>query len=214
MRGHRFEKLEGGFRWVPVELPDAPDVPERDEAGEELLLKERLLKLGAPLRHVSCKPEFVGDWAARLQLIDGMMGTGFTLGLIGARGNGKTQMGVWLMKFCLRSGKSARYTTAAGFFMEIRACFKRDTEHTEEEIVKKYRLPNFLVIDEIGKRSDSDWENTMLFELLNKRYADQTDTLLIANLSPAEFGKTIGASISSRMSEAGGIIECDWESFR
>jgi len=54
----------------------------------------------------------------------------------------------------------------------------------------------------------------MLFELLNRRYNDLKDTILIANKSKAEFQDYIGPSLASRMNETGGIVECNWPSFR
>jgi len=70
------------------------------------------------------------------------------------------------------------------------------------------------VIDEIGKRGDTDWENNLLFHLLDKRYQDMTDTIVLANLTAEEMAKSLGPSLSDRMSETGGLIECTWPSRR
>jgi DNA replication protein DnaC len=68
--------------------------------------------------------------------------------------------------------------------------------------------------DEIGKRGESVWEGNLLFELLNNRYADRTDTIVIANLNPQDLAESLGPSITSRLNETGGVIHCDWPSRR
>lgn len=169
----------------------------------------------APARHLALKqPRIDNEWATKLALLESKIGSGFTVALVGVRGNGKTQMAVQLMVAATEQLKSAKFCTAAKFFMAIKASYRKDSQDTEFEVLRDYRSPALLVIDEIGKRSDSGWENSLLFELLNDRYNDMTDTVLIDNRPKADFVSAIGASLASRMSESGGIIECNWESFR
>lgn len=170
--------------------------------------------MGAPKRHLACEVKNDGEWGKKLELLTDKLGTGFIVALVGIRGNGKTQMAVNLMKRNTLNLRTAKFCTATEFFMEIKGTYRRDAQNTEEEIVSDYRKPKLLVIDEIGKRGESEWENTLLFELLNKRYNDMTDTVLIDNRTVEEFQTAIGPSLASRISESGGIIHCDWESFR
>jgi len=58
------------------------------------------------------------------------------------------------------------------------------------------------------------WEDRMLTALVDYRYSQKRDTVLISNLKRDEFETSMGNSILSRMVEAGGIIECGWPSFR
>lgn len=169
----------------------------------------------APARHLALQePKRTNEWGTKLTLLESKIGTGFTVALVGVRGNGKTQIAVQLMIAVTEKLKSAKFCTAAKFFMAIKASYRKDSDNTEFEVLREYRRPALLVIDEIGKRSDSGWENTLLFELLNDRYNDMTDTVLIDNRPKSDFVAAIGASLASRMSESGGIIECNWESFR
>jgi DNA replication protein DnaC len=170
--------------------------------------------MNAPKRHLDCKPKLDGEWGKKLALLTTKIGTGFTVALVGTRGNGKTQMAIQLMLDATSHLLPCRFCTAAEFFMEIKATYRKDSEQSEQDVIKKYRRFKLLAIDEIGKRSDSEWENTLLFELLNKRYNDLTDTVLIDNRAKGEFIAAIGPSLASRIDESGGIIECDWPSFR
>jgi hypothetical protein len=54
----------------------------------------------------------------------------------------------------------------------------------------------------------------LLFTLIDARYNDMKDTVLLDNNEPAQFEATMGPSIISRLNEAGGLIHCNWASFR
>jgi DNA replication protein DnaC len=168
----------------------------------------------APERHVRCKPNSDGQWGQTLEKLTAKMGTGCLVGLIGTRGGGKTQMAVELMKQVTERENSARFITAVEFFMRIKDSYRSDASTTEDKIVRQFTKPHLLVIDEVGKRGGTDWENNLLFELINRRYNKMLDTLLIDNRSQPEFTETIGPSLASRMNEGGGIIQCNWKCFR
>ena len=60
----------------------------------------------------------------------------------------------------------------------------------------------------------ADWEDRLLFELLDRRYGDMTDTLLIANSDRQTFLASVGPSLASRIQETGGTVTADWASLR
>lgn len=199
-------------------IPDA-EVRRRVEEMEAEKLHEKMTdarrKWNAPKRAIVLEnPDKTGPWGETLAKLEPKLGTGFMIALIGGRGPGKTQMGVELMKSHTKKGKFARYVTATEFFMTIKQTYKPTATDSEFDAIKDFRLPSLLVIDETGKRSESDWENRLLFELLDKRYQDMTDTLLISNEDHSQFIEAIGPSLASRMNETGGIIQCTWPSFR
>jgi DNA replication protein DnaC len=71
-----------------------------------------------------------------------------------------------------------------------------------------------LVIDEVGDFDDSKLRHRLLQDILDRRYSNLVDTLLISNQSPKAFRASVGESVMSRINEHGGIIECTWDSFR
>jgi DNA replication protein DnaC len=168
----------------------------------------------APKRHTESAITPTGEWGERLAAINKRIGKGMLVALIGIRGTGKTQMAVEVMRAATEALRSTKYITAMEFFMSIKATYRDGSGKSEQQVIDEYRAKKLLVIDEIGKRGQTDWENNLLFELINRRYNDMSDTLVIDNSAPAEFVAAIGPSIASRMNECGGIIECKWESFR
>ena len=135
--------------------------------------------------------------------------------LYGASGPGKTQAGVELMREAAAAGRTCKYATAAGFFLELKAGFRDRTRPSELEVVEAHCRPALLVLDEVGKRGESEWEGRILGEVLNRRYnAGDRDTLLVTNQGVDEAEASLGPSLSSRIKETGGMIECHWPSFR
>jgi DNA replication protein DnaC len=130
--------------------------------------------------------------------------------MFGKRGPGKTQFAVEL----LRVNRNGYYATAVEFFMAVKSSY-RDKGDGEESVVKRFAKYALLILDEIGKRGETGWENSLLFEMIDRRYRNMRDTLIISNEDRARFEANIGPSIASRMSETGGLIDCTtWKSFR
>lgn len=203
-----------GIRVVPD--ADAAKAAQDERAKRHSVLVENLRQhWNAPARHAQRDSlDMAGPWGEALRTMNASLGTGRMWAICGTRGNGKTQMAVEAMKHATQMGLSARYVSATEFFAAIKATYRKDWSETEIQVIERFRKPRLLVIDEIGKRGETDWENNLLFHLLDKRYADMTDTIVLANLGAEEMAKSLGPSLADRMSETGGLIECTWPSRR
>lgn len=155
-----------------------------------------------------------GKWGETEAKVSDRLGTGFLIALIGIRGCGKTQLAVELARKNAEKMKNSRYCTAVEFFMDVKASYRKDAEKSEAEVVEGFGVSPLLIIDELGQRSENDWENRLLYELLNRRYNAMKDTLIISNQDLAQLETALGPSLVSRMQETGGVFECNWESYR
>ena len=196
-------------------------IAERETESKEMERRDRLCKIiklqsewNAPHRHLEHRWPKTGPWGEAFKKIEEKLETGFFVALTGIRGNGKTQMSVELMISCTSKLRRALFCTATEFFMQIKSTYRRDSKHSEKDILDYFAKPSLLVMDEIGRRGETDWENNLLFELLNNRYNAVKDTLIICNMGGNELTESIGPSLTSRLNETGGIIQCNWESFR
>lgn len=154
--------------------------------------------------------------------------------MLGNRGTGKTQMAAAYSKeFCCREHNKTRYgltrsdgtyaspslynipdvviyTTAMDMLIDLRS---HQTDKCKETIAKYTDIP-LLIVDEIQVRSETEWERDMLTAVIDKRYGAVKATLLIGNVKPSELVGVLGSSIVDRSNDGGGIINCDWPSFR
>lgn len=191
---------------------DTYKIKEQNKKTQELRLT-----WNAPKRHcITSNLDKDGEWGEVASRLEEKLatGSGILVALVGKRGAGKTQLAVELMKDNTARMKSALYVSTTEWFMAIKATYRKGSDQTELDVIKQYRKPNLLVLDEYGRRGDTEWENNLLFELLDKRYADMHSTILISNQSSQELIESLGRSLSSRLMETGGIVECQWPSWR
>ena len=173
-------------------------------------------KAGIPHRYVDpFKFDESSPWAAKFHTLRDMQGSGYIVVLLGDRGTGKTRMAVELIRHRIGTADDHKglYADAIDVFMSIRDCYG-DSSRTEQAAVERFVRPAVLVVDEAHERGGSEWEGRILTAIVNKRYAQHRDTILIANTTREVFAAAIGPSIMSRLTETGGVITCDWPSYR
>jgi len=145
--------------------------------------------------------------------------------LIGGRGLGKTSMAAEIVRAGgfpndakewngVRSvgGKSAIYIRASDLFLDLREA--RDNGSSEKKELAKLEKPGLLIVDEFHERGGSEWENRIVGNLIDKRYASGRPTLLIANYTIGQLQASLSDSVRDRMRENGRAFVCDWESYR
>src|SRR5690606_41915006 len=74
--------------------------------------------------------------------------------------------------------------------------------------------PMLLVVDEAHERPDTEAQDRRMREIIDRRYKSERDTLLITNMKPEALGESIGGAAIDRIRQCGGMIPCNWGSFR
>jgi len=140
---------------------------------------------------------------------------GYIIALLGNRGTGKSQIAEQLIRYATyrKPRLTAMYARAMTIILEIRKTYS-DDGLAELDVVKRYCEPDVLVIDEFQERGETPFEDRMLTHIVDQRYGDMKDTLIIANLTNEAFKASAGPSIVDRLRETGEMIPCEWESWR
>lgn len=136
------------------------------------------------------------------------------IALVGGYGSGKTQIATELIREVTTRQFSALFVTATQLIRAIKSCYRDEIKTTEEQVISRYVRPHLLVIDEFQRRKGSEWENEQLFDIVDQRYNSLKPLVIICNQSREDFEKTMDGAILDRMNETGGVIECNWPSFR
>jgi len=208
-----------------AELPEADESDDQSLPESPAMASNRLLSaFGWPDRYLEpLENPQGGEWLAGFALAAPVIEKGGILILHGKRGTGKTQMAAEIARskrfpFDAVTGlewkRSAHYQTARRFFLTVRATFKKASDKTELEIIDRMTEPGLLVIDELQERGETAFEDRLLTHLIDARYGAKRPTILIANLSKDELGKSLGPSIVDRASENGRRIDFTWNSYR
>lgn len=134
--------------------------------------------------------------------------------LCGDNGPGKTQIATWWAAYAVRRGR--RYFKAHDLMEAIRLQYSEDrkAQAGARDTLKKAREIDYLVIDEFSELAGSDWERRTLTNILDHRYDGMLTTIVVTNHKPADAAEAVGRSVWSRAQETGGIVECDWPSYR
>lgn len=190
------------------------DTENWEERSKRLRYQQLFQEAHVPQRQAN-RTELSGtEWLEKKAKLERRIKTGFIVALIGDRGPGKTQMAVELIRHSCGIGWRSFYTTAMEFFIAIKGTYRDGSSQSEHEVIKTLTNPGLLVIDEVQERGETAWEDRLLTHLIDVRYRNESDTLLISNLKREPFLESLGPSITSRLVETGGIIECRWQSFR
>lgn len=179
-----------------------------------------------PERHVAALGSYDGPALAKAQSLwaSHVSRRACTLVLHGPRGRGKTGMAVWWAWKRGQCGKRCgTYATAYELFARIRRSWHPSSQEAEWDALKPYQRTPYLAIDQLhqcraltaGDDKAALWERMALAELLDYRYREGKTTILLATLeTPEELRQAIDADILDRVKESGGVIRCEWESYR
>jgi DNA replication protein DnaC len=231
--------------WLQTAPPqDSPEYAAMREEHIAQVVADWLHPIALPPRHARQAVEHTNkDWVAAFQKVGKRLAEheDAMIALLGARGTGKTQMAVELIRFLARHRVAqgvkpahtlerwawsyyrgspptkgfALYSNTMDFFLRLRKTFQPGADEKENDVLDDYIRPSLLILDEAHDRRGSDWENQMFTYLIDRRYQSASkQTVFIANQSKGEFEDNIGCSIADRLQECGGIVECNWQSFR
>lgn len=147
---------------------------------------------------------------------------GACLLLVGSPGTGKTHLACGIAHKIMADGYSAQFVTVSEAIRKFRASWRRDSEQSEDEVLKLYSKPDLLILDEVGVQYGTEAEQLIIFEIINRRYFDQRPMIVISNLSIVgqEDDKHsvrgyLGERALDRLRENGGrVVVFDWESYR
>ena len=140
--------------------------------------------------------------------------SGRGLVLAGKPGTGKSHLAAAIL-LRLMDRHSVRYTTMAQMVRAIRNTWRRDSEHSETEVLRYLGEElDLLVVDEVGVQYGTEGEQNVIFDVLDLRYRQMRPTILMTNQDAAGFKGYVGDRVFDRLKETSKWVPFAWESFR
>ena len=101
-----------------------------------------------------------------------------------------------------------------GMIRAIRGTWRKESEKSETEVIQMFSSVPLLVLDEIGVQYGTDGEQTIIFDVLDRRYRDMKPTILLTNQDKKGFKEFIGDRSFDRLVETSRWVSFDWDSYR
>lgn len=135
--------------------------------------------------------------------------------LSGLPGTGKSHLAAAAMLHVIKPRLWVQYVTCMALIRAVRETWRRDAEKSERQVLANFgRDIDLLVIDEVGVQYGTDGEQTILFEILDRRYSEMRPSILITNQDKAGFKSYVGDRVFDRLGETCSWVSFDWPSYR
>lgn len=131
----------------------------------------------------------------------------------GLPGTGKSHLAAAILQ-AIMPNHAGLYITCMGLIRSIRGTWRKDSERSESEVLHALCTAPLLVLDEIGVQYGTDGEQTILFDVLDRRYREMMPTILLTNQAKDGFKEFIGERSFDRLVETSRWVAFDWDSYR
>lgn len=133
--------------------------------------------------------------------------------LSGRPGTGKSHLAAAALQHIIPR-YTGLYITLLELIRTIRGTWRKDSELSEKQALANLALPDLLVIDEIGVQYGTEGEQTILFDVLDRRYREVKPTMLLTNENAAGLKTFVGERGYDRLVEVSRVVAFDWDSYR
>ena len=143
--------------------------------------------------------------------------------LFGAKGTGKTYVTTCIANELLKKCVPVLLTNLFEISKAVKSTFQNGFHESEQEFFERFEKVSFLIFDDLGvetfTKNDRDtWLQTLLFDLINRRYNAKKPTIFSSNYSLNELVNLRGIADRTvdRISEmtSGAVLKFDGESVR
>ena len=136
--------------------------------------------------------------------------SGTNLILRGNVGTGKNHLSTAIAKSVMADGYTVLRVKAGQFLTEFWAREFIERQRWLESVCNI----DLLIVDELGRSSDSKAANNAFFALIDGRYENVKPTIVLTNLDAPEIEAELGKAAADRLNGNSYTVEFNWESYR
>jgi DNA replication protein DnaC len=164
---------------------------------------------------LEAKPQLAALTAARdyVENFNQHLRDGSGLILSGLPGTGKSHIAGAILQALLPE-HVGMYATCMQAIRTVRETWRRDSERSERQVLDTFGKVAILVLDEIGVQYGTESEQTIIFDILDRRYRDMKPSILLTNQDREGLKSFIGERAYDRLTETSRWIAFDWPSYR
>lgn len=141
--------------------------------------------------------------------------------LFGPKGSGKDHLLMSAARYAIGQEVAVQWQNGLEIYAEVRDAMKkqdwRDGERTEESVKRPLvKAPVLWISDPLPPTGSlSEWQQTLLFEIVDRRYNHMRPTWVSMNVaSGKEAEERMGAATVDRLRDGALTYFCNWQSYR
>lgn len=138
---------------------------------------------------------------------------GSSLIFSGMPGTGKSHLATAILQNIMPA-KVGLYTTCMNVIRSVRGTWRKDSERSESEVLGIYASVPLLVLDEIGVQYGTDGEQTILFDVIDRRYREMMPSIFLTNQNAEGLKTFLGERAYDRLRETSRMVSFEWPSYR
>lgn len=116
--------------------------------------------------------------------------------LCGNYGTGKTHLAAAISNRLLDRGIPVLFDTFGGHLEKLKAEFDNRAEPRYLKLMKEIPM---LVIDDVGKEKQTEWSESIMYNIINHRYEDLLPVIITSNMGERELREYFGGACYSRL---------------
>ena len=118
--------------------------------------------------------------------------------LLGQAGSGKTHLAAAAANRLVQKGRNVLFIVVPDLLDELKSSFGGD-ETAGQELLRRAKRAEVLVLDDLGTHNMSDWTRGVLFAILNFRVNEGLTTIATSNLDEVSLKDALGVRSLSRL---------------
>ena len=157
------------------------------------------------------------------ELYEKTIKNGYGIYLFGDKGTGKTHLTACMANDLIAKCVPVLFTNLFEISKAVKSTFNRESNQTEQSLIEKFANIEVLFFDDLGtevftKSSGDTWLQSLLFDIINKRYNSKKATIFSSNHSLNELINKSGIAEKTvdRISEmtSGAVMKIEGMSLR
>ena len=157
------------------------------------------------------------------ELYEETIKNGYGIYLFGDKGTGKTHLTACMANELLSKCVPVLFTNLFEISKAVKSTFNRESNQTEQNLIERFANIEVLFFDDLGteifsKSSGDTWLQSLLFDIINKRYNSKKATIFSSNHSLNELinERGIAEKTVDRISEmtSGAVMKIEGASLR
>ena len=117
--------------------------------------------------------------------------------LVGSYGSGKTHLAASIANRLMDDGVPVLFDTFGGHLNKLKLEFNGGRSVYLEQM----KTIDMLVLDDIGKEKQSEWSQSIMFDVINYRYEHMLPMVMTTNLRNESLKEYLGGAVWSRLCE-------------